>query len=144
MIILEHHKIWNSFYPEDPILPGDGNVIHHINGNHFDNRIENLQKMTKSDHSKLHNTPESHPRGYLGKHHTKETKKKMSEIKYKKPSKGFKNKKHTEETKKRMSEYKKKYWKERRILKLFLSLYFLSSFPSFSVLFSRCIFDSIL
>jgi len=29
-------------------------VVHHINGNTKDNRIENLEVMTRSEHSKLH------------------------------------------------------------------------------------------
>lgn len=29
-------------------------VVHHINGNTKDNRIENLEAMTRSEHSKLH------------------------------------------------------------------------------------------
>ncbi len=30
-------------------------VIHHINGNHFDDRPENRMKTTRSEHTKLHN-----------------------------------------------------------------------------------------
>jgi hypothetical protein len=64
----EYWKIWNEHYPEDPILPGDGNVIHHINGDYEDNRIENLKKMTNEDHSSLHN---------LGKVVSEESREKM-------------------------------------------------------------------
>ena len=29
-------------------------VVHHINGDNTDNRLENLQVMTKTDHKRLH------------------------------------------------------------------------------------------
>jgi hypothetical protein len=50
----KHRKIWVQHHPEDDI---NGNyVIHHINGNRDDNRIENLQKMSMGEHAKHHNT----------------------------------------------------------------------------------------
>lgn len=40
---------------EELIGPGSKLVIHHINGDYEDNRLENLQCMTRAEHSSLHN-----------------------------------------------------------------------------------------
>ena len=56
-----YKKIWNDNNPNDQIVSGDGCCIHHINGDHFDHRIENLQKMKGGEHTSLHMTGENHP-----------------------------------------------------------------------------------
>ena len=111
----KYHKIWNDNNPDNKIKPGDGNVIHHINENHEDNRVENLQKMTLGEHSRLHHSGvKSHFYGkdvskeknpFYGKRHSEKTKKKIGES-----SKGRKHPPRrpiSEETRKRMSESRK-------------------------------------
>ena len=83
-----YHKIWNKYYPDDQIKKRDGYVIHHIDGNPFNNDISNLQKMLNIDHNRMHNIGENnpfygkqhenHPKGMLGKNHSEEAKKKIS------------------------------------------------------------------
>ena len=46
------HDVWNYNYPNDPILENE--VLHHKNGDRSDDRIENLEKMTREEHSRLH------------------------------------------------------------------------------------------
>lgn len=46
-----HRAIAAAIYGESAI---EGNEIHHINGNHFDNRPENLANLTPSKHQHLH------------------------------------------------------------------------------------------
>lgn len=67
--------------------------IHHIDENKTNNCILNLEAMTESEHHKLHNQGKNNP--FYGKHHTEETKKKLSEL--------HKGKKLSEETKKKIS-----------------------------------------
>lgn len=86
-------KFWNEYYPEDKILPKTGFCIHHIDGDHYNNDVDNLIKMTRSEHTSFHmkdkviseeirkkisnkNKGENHP--LFGKKHSEKTKNKMS------------------------------------------------------------------
>lgn len=42
------------FWKANGFVPGQGMEIHHINGDHRDNRIKNLQLMTSQEHRNLH------------------------------------------------------------------------------------------
>lgn len=48
----QHRAIYMQSHPEEFLSQDD--LIHHINGNHDDNRIENLQKVTAKEHAILH------------------------------------------------------------------------------------------
>lgn len=56
---LMHRDVWIHHNGEIP----DNYDIHHINGDKTDNRIENLELLPKSEHTKLH--------GFRGNQHTK-------------------------------------------------------------------------
>jgi hypothetical protein len=47
---LEHRKIWEKHYGK---IPFDC-CIHHKNGNKKDNRIENLECLSRKEHGKRH------------------------------------------------------------------------------------------
>lgn len=48
--IFEHRLVWEKHNGKIP----KGMIIHHINGNKLDNRIENLQAVSRADHVKIH------------------------------------------------------------------------------------------
>lgn len=56
--MLEHRLIMEQYLGR-PLTRYD--AVHHINKNRLDNRLENLQLMTISQHSTLHNTGKKHP-----------------------------------------------------------------------------------
>lgn len=97
------HFTWNLYHPEDPIIKGDGMVIHHKDLNCLNDHISNLQKMTHGDHSRLHSSnPSEETRrkkseSHKGLKQSEETKRKRSE--------SLKN--PPEETRKKMSEARK-------------------------------------
>lgn len=56
--IRRYHYVWNRANPNDPVQPGD--VIHHRNENHQDDRVENLEKTHQSKHAREHGTGRKH------------------------------------------------------------------------------------
>ncbi len=67
------HKYWDKYFPNDPILVGE--VIHHKDFDHDNNKKYNLQKMMDSAHKILHATGKNHP--LYGTQHSEETKRKI-------------------------------------------------------------------
>lgn len=77
--MFQHKVFWERVNGKVP----EGYVIHHKNGIKDDNRIENLEIMSHSKHSSMHHIGNKY---WLGKKHSDETRKKMSEsakIRYK-------------------------------------------------------------
>ncbi len=96
--MVKSHIIWNKNNPHDRIEKGDGNIIHHKDGNHNNDAPENQEKMTSYEHKSLHSIGK---RNLLGYKHTKEAKRKMS-IAHKGNTRAL-GYKHTEEAKKKIA-----------------------------------------
>jgi hypothetical protein len=64
--IQRYQYVWNTHHPEDPVREGD--VIHHLNEDPADDRIENLEKTTQSKHARDHG---------FGRMHTEESRERM-------------------------------------------------------------------
>lgn len=49
-VYVEHRLVWEQHHGELP----DGWIVHHLNGDRIDNRIENLHAMPADEHLALH------------------------------------------------------------------------------------------
>ncbi len=70
--LMEHRVVWEEENGPIPL----GHSIHHLNGNKLDNRLENLELLTRGQHSTHHNR---HRTYRVGWHHSEETKRKIGQ-----------------------------------------------------------------
>ena len=74
------NEAWNFYHPND-LMPQKGFVVHHDNENTLDDSKENLQKLTKSKHTRLHMIGNQNGKGNKGKKHTEEHKERNRQAK---------------------------------------------------------------
>lgn len=92
--ILRYVYVWNTAHPDNPVRRGE--VIHHVNENPSDDRLENLEKTVQKHHAHHHGN---------GRKHTAETRAKMSEAHRARIARDgyhWKGKTHTEEARENM------------------------------------------
>lgn len=109
--------IWNLYNPDNLIGINDGFALHHKNETRGDDRIENLERMGRGEHTRLHMVGNKNTRGKKQSEETKkkignsnsnpseETRKKIGAAK--KGNQYFLGRKHSEEAKRKMSIVKK-------------------------------------
>lgn len=88
-----YHLVWNINFPNDPIEKFGGYTIHHKNFNKLCDEIYNLEKLTRSEHTRLHS---------LHRHPSEKTRLKMSKARSGKKHSQY-GKHRSEETKRKIS-----------------------------------------